>query len=173
VRADRQDSAEISEEIYRLVCQSKRALVLTATHALEARNESIFTWQIVSWIARNGPTTQRDLSYVLAQHPAGISRQVNDLEAQGLVRRKLVADRRKLLVEITVKGGRWFRAISAEVMDAVDHALAGLTAGERRDLRKLMRSMVETLGEKGRGNPKPYPTRRTKQPAKAESAIPA
>jgi DNA-binding MarR family transcriptional regulator len=139
-------SAELAEEIYRLVCQSRRALVLTATRTLEAREQSIFTWQIISWLVRHGPTTQRDLSYVLAQHPAGISRQVNELEANGLVRRRVVSDRRKLLVEVTAQGRRWFRASSTEVMQSVDRALAGLSDVQRRDLRKLMRTLVEALG---------------------------
>jgi DNA-binding MarR family transcriptional regulator len=139
-------SAELAEDIYRLVCQSRRALVLTATRTLEARQQSIFTWQIVSWLVRHGPTTQRDLSYVLAQHPAGISRQVNELEAHGLVRRRAVNDRRKLLVEITAQGRRWFRASSAEVMQSVDQALAGLSDGQRRELRELMRTLVAALG---------------------------
>jgi DNA-binding MarR family transcriptional regulator len=141
-----QRSAELAEEIYRLVCQSRRALVLTATRTLEARKQSIFTWQIVSWLVRHGPTTQRDLSYVLAQHPAGISRQVNELEANGLVRRKAVSDRRKLLVEITAAGRRWYRESSAEVMQSVDQALSGLSNAQRLDLRKLMRTLVEALG---------------------------
>jgi len=142
-------SAELAEDIYRLVCQSRRALVLTATRTLETRQQSIFTWQIVSWLVRHGPTTQRDLSYVLAQHPAGISRQVNELEAQGLVRRRAVSDRRKLLVEVTPAGRRWFRSSSAEVMQAVDRALAGLSDPQRRNLRKLMRTLVEALGVGG------------------------
>jgi len=142
-------AAELAEEIYRLVCQSRRALVLTATRTLEARKQSIFTWQIVSWLVRHGSTTQRDLSYVLAQHPAGISRQVNELEANGLVRRKAVSDRRKLLVEVTAAGRRWFRESSAEVMQSVDQALAGLSDAQRRDLRKLMRTLVEALGVSG------------------------
>ncbi len=140
-------SAELAEDIYRLVCQKAGARwCKAATRTLEARQQSIFTWQIVSWLVRHGRTTQRDLSYVLAQHPAGISRQVNELEATGLVRRKVVNDRRKLLVEVTALGRRWFRASSAEVMEAVDQALSGLSDAQRRDLRKLMRTLVEALG---------------------------
>ena len=41
---------------------------------------------------------------------------MNELEASGLVLRRAVNDRRKLLVEITAQGRRWFKASSAEVM---------------------------------------------------------
>jgi len=154
---ERESSADLAEEIYRLVCQSRRGLLATVARALEARGEPVATWQIVSWVARHGPTTQRDLARELAQHPAGISRQVDDLEKQGLVRRQAVADRRRLLVEATSRGRQWFRTASADVMAAVDRALTGLSFGERRELRNLMRAMVEATGLAP--NLKPYPTR--------------
>ena len=156
--APRESSADLAEEIYRLVCQSRRGLWLTVARSVEARGESVLTWQIVSWVARHGPPTQRDLSRALAQHPAGISRQVDELEKQKLVRRKVVSDRRRLLVEATPKGQQWFRAASADVMATVDQALGGLSPSERRELRVLMRGLVKAIGiEPSR---KPYPTRR-------------
>lgn len=164
----RQSSTELAEEIYRLVCQSRRTLWMEANHALEARGESIFKWQIVSWVTRNGPTTQRDLSYAVSHHPAGISRQVDELEAAGMVRRQSVKDRRRLLVESTLKGRRWFRALSAVVMDAVDTSLSGLSEGQRRDLRTLLRGLLDAMGGPGCSS-KPFPTRKVTKRDRSEA----
>jgi DNA-binding MarR family transcriptional regulator len=145
-------SVVLAEELYRLIGRSRRCLWLAAARNLEGRGESIFTWQIVSYVARNGPTTQRELAYAIAQHPAGISRQVDALEREGLVRRQPVSDIRRLLVEATPKGRRWYESVSPAVMDEVNELLGDLSERRRRQLAALLTvflASVETRAREG------------------------
>jgi len=135
----------LAEEIYRLVGRSRRLLWTAAARCLEARGESIFTWQAVCYLARNGPTSQKDLAYANAQHPAGISRLVEELEDTGLITRSADPnDRRQKLVEATPKGRAWLDSVTPHVMDAVNEAMVGLSLRKREALRGLL---TELLGE--------------------------
>jgi DNA-binding MarR family transcriptional regulator len=138
------DTRLLTEELYRLVGRTRRALWTAAAHALDARGQSMFTWQVLCYVLRNGPTAQRDLAYFTAQDPAGVSRQVDELLERGLVRRRAdPRDRRKLLVEATARGRAWFEAASPEVMESVEQALSRLTVRQRRQLRDLLGVLLE------------------------------
>jgi MarR family transcriptional regulator, lower aerobic nicotinate degradation pathway regulator len=135
----------LAEELYRLVGRSRRLLWTAAARCLEARGESIFTWQAVCYLVRNGPTSQKDLAYANAQHPAGISRLVEELEENGFVTRSPdPADRRRLLVEATPKGRAWLDRLTPDVIAAVNETMAGLSGRKREALRGLL---TELLGE--------------------------
>jgi DNA-binding MarR family transcriptional regulator len=125
--------------------RGRRVLWMALAAELEQRGESIFVWQTVCYLARNGPLSQRDLAYANAQHPAGMSRLLHELETAGLVRRKTdVSDRRRLLVEVTPRGRTWFDSVTPGVMSGVDSAMKGLSARERTALRGLL---IRLLGE--------------------------
>lgn len=135
--------APVAEEIYRLVGRSRRLLWMALAAELEGRGESIFVWQTVCYLARNGPTSQRDLAYANAQHPAGMSRLLDELESSGFVRRKKDRrDRRRFLVEVTPKGQAWLDAVTPGVMSGVDEAMRGLGAKERAALRGLLERLL-------------------------------
>ena len=117
---------------------------MAAARSLEARGESIFTWQTVCYLVRNGATSQRDLAYANAQHPAGISRLVEELEANGLVKRtEDASDRRRLLVEATPKGRAWLDKMTPSVMADVDEAMRELDKGDRGALRELLERLLK------------------------------
>lgn len=133
----------LAEEVYRLVGRSRRALWMAAARCLEGRDESIFTWQAVCYLVRNGPTNQRDLAYATAQHPAGISRLVDELETSGMVRRTPdKEDRRRLLVQATPKGRAWLESATPHVMGAVDEAMGNLSSSDREELRALLERLL-------------------------------
>ena len=141
--ADQSESVLLAEELYRLVGRSRRLLWMSAARSLEARGRSIFVWQVLCYLVRNGPTTQRDLAYANAQHPAGISRLLEELESEKLIRRAADPnDRRKLLVEPTAKGRAWHDAEMPDVMTAVDDTLRELSKGQRQDLRALLERLL-------------------------------
>ena len=132
-----------AEEIHRLVGRARRRLWLTTSHCLEDRGESPFRWHVVCYLVRNGATTQRDLAYATAQHPAGISRLVEELEADGFVTRAHAAgDRRKLVVRATAKGKAWFESLAPRVNAAALGAMGNLSQPERRALRDLLRKLL-------------------------------
>src|ERR1700753_2387483 len=82
------ENVPVAEEIYRLMGRGRRLLWMALAAELERQGQSIFVWQTVCYLARNGPTSQRDLAYANAQHPAGMSRLLHELEAAGFVRRR-------------------------------------------------------------------------------------
>ena len=73
------ENVPVAEEIYRLMGRGRRLLWMALAAELERQGQSIFVWQTVCYLARKGPTSQRDLAYANAQHPAGMSRLLHEL----------------------------------------------------------------------------------------------
>ncbi len=139
----KRDSLLLAEEINRLVGRTRRRLWLVTSHTLEQRGESPFRWHVVCYLVRNGATTQRDLAYATAQHPAGISRLVEELVDIGFVARsKDKADRRKQVVSATTKGKAWFESLAPVVNASVLDAMNALSPGERRELRGHLKKLL-------------------------------
>ncbi len=137
------DPLLLAEEIHRLVGRTRRRLWLATSRCLEDRGESPFRWHVVCYLVRNGPTTQRDLAYATAQHPAGISRLVEELQESGLVEREHdEADRRKLMVRVTPKGKAWFESLAEAVNAAALDAMSKLTQAERLELRAHLKKLL-------------------------------
>jgi DNA-binding MarR family transcriptional regulator len=129
--------------VVRLVGQTRRRLWIAAARALAARGESIVAWSLVNRLAELGPLTQRELADASAQHPAGVSRQLDELERKGLTARGTdPTDRRRRRVELTSAGLRWFRQTRPLVDQATAPVLAVLRPAERRALTTLLRKVV-------------------------------
>jgi len=82
-----QESDRAAAELVRLVGQTRRRLWIAAARALAGRGESVVAWSLVNRLAELGPLTQRELADASAQHPAGVSRQLGELERKGLTSR--------------------------------------------------------------------------------------
>jgi DNA-binding MarR family transcriptional regulator len=94
-------------------------------------------------LIRSGTISQTEVATSLAQHPAGVSRLIDDLEKQGYVaRRRDRKDRRRVHVEVTPRGRTRFHSILPEVVRGVDEVLEPLSGPERRVLRGLLRKIV-------------------------------
>jgi len=147
-------------ELVRLLGQTRRRLWIAAARALAARGESVVAWSLVNRLAQLGPLTQRELADASAQHPAGVSRQLDELERKGLTTRGSdPADRRRRRVELTPAGQRWFRQMRPLVDRATAPVLAVLRLSERRTLAAALRRVVaepEPLGApRARGGASP------------------
>lgn len=139
------DGLLLAEEIHGLVGRTRRRLWLATTRCLEDRGEAPFRWHVVCYLVRNGATTQTELAYATAQHPAGVSRLVEELQESGLVKRVHdEADRRKVMVSVTAKGKAWFESHASAVNAAALEAMSNLSQSERADLRA---SLKKLLGE--------------------------
>ncbi len=145
-------------EMVRLVGQARRRLWIAAARALAARGESIVAWSLVNRLAELGPLTQRELADASAQHPAGVSRQLDELERKGLTTRGTdPSDRRRRRVELTATGARWFHQTRPLVDQACAPVLAVLRPNERRALTTLLRKVIveseSVNAPRGRGAP--------------------
>ena len=168
-------------DLVRLVGQTRRRLWIAAARVLAARGESVVAWTLVNRLAELGPLTQRELADASAQHPAGVSRQLDELERKGLTARGTdPADRRRRRVELTSAGLRWFRQLRPLVDQATTPVLAVLRPTERRALATLLRRVVsqpETLGgPRSRAlapRARPFPRRRRASASPARAAPPS
>jgi DNA-binding MarR family transcriptional regulator len=133
-------SETLVEELGMLISKTRKMVYADASRRV---GESFLAWQVLAVLVRGGKRTQTEVSTALAQHPAGVSRLLDDLEKQGYVARSRDSeDRRRVQVEATPRGQRRFRSILPEVVRGVDHALEPLTDDERRVLRDLLRKVV-------------------------------
>jgi DNA-binding MarR family transcriptional regulator len=131
------------EEVARLVSQVRRKVWSGVSRALSPDGESVLGWAVVATLERLGPLSQRDLAEMIGQHPAGISRQLSELDRAGLTTRALdVRDRRRRLVALTPAGRRWHRRWRPRVLAAVGSVLGVLDPGERAGLRQLLQKVL-------------------------------
>jgi DNA-binding MarR family transcriptional regulator len=137
------EAHDLAGEIGPLIAQSRRVIWLAAAKRLEEEGEAILVWQALNQLTRLGPSTQRTLADALAQHPAGMSRLLDDLEQRGLVTRtRDVTDRRCVTVALTARGRAHRKHLLPYVAEVVHNAIVPLSLDERRTLRDLLRKIV-------------------------------
>ena len=126
-----------------LIARARRRTWTHATKKLEASGETMVAWQMLLHLIRNGQRSQTELAQLTAQHPAGVSRALDDLEKRGRIkRRRDPQDRRRVYVVASASGKRWFAATSPVVLSAVNETLEPLSVAERRILRLLLRKVL-------------------------------
>jgi DNA-binding MarR family transcriptional regulator len=131
-------------ELTRLVGKTRRILFLTASRVLAGRGESMLAWIIAARLAERHATSQRDLSEMTGQHAAGISRLLQELDRRGLTARAPdPLDMRRRLVTLTPAGRRWHRRLEPIVLRATGRVLGVLDPDQQRELRNLLRRVVE------------------------------
>jgi DNA-binding MarR family transcriptional regulator len=128
-----------------LLARSRRLVFQKARRRLEDLGESIFVWRLLAYLADEGPASQTELADAVAQHPASISRLLDDVERDGLVHRSRDdADRRRVVVELTPKGKQKYLDLYEEAMSVVEEALQPLDAHEQEQLAGLLEKMIAT-----------------------------
>jgi DNA-binding MarR family transcriptional regulator len=136
-------SQSLTEELGMLIAQTRRRVWTTASRRLEEAGDSYLAWLLLAHIRRSGKLTQSEIATLTAQHPAGVSRLLDELEREGCVsRRRDPGDRRRVYVVISPRGKRRVEARLPDVIQAVDLALGPLSESERRRLRDLLRKVV-------------------------------
>jgi MarR family transcriptional regulator, 2-MHQ and catechol-resistance regulon repressor len=131
------------EDLGMLITLSRRLVWNAAAKRLESNGYSVASWALAGYLMKAGPTTQRDISAAIGQHPAGVSRLIDELEAKGLVRRRRDAsDRRRARVEVTRSGQAVVKAAHPHAMSAMKEALRALSAEEQDELRRLLRKLL-------------------------------
>ena len=133
-----------------LVARCRRMLWSSGHRELEKHGETMWTWQVLTYLARGEASTQVELATATVQHPAALSRQLAELEAQGLVRRhRDPADRRRMFVELTPAGRQRHDALRTHVFAATARRIAVLSADEQVALHALL-AKLEGAGDDGR-----------------------
>jgi DNA-binding MarR family transcriptional regulator len=141
------------EEVARLIAQARRKVWNAVARILAAEEEAVLGWAVVAVLSRQGPQSQRDLADTIGQHAAGISRQLSELDREGLTTRaEDAADRRRRLVALTPKGRRWHGRWRPKVLRVVRDVLGVLDEAERRALTSsLLKVLALPAPGPGRG----------------------
>lgn len=104
---------------------------------------------ILMTLRRLGPISQQELIARLGTDKSAMVRQIDDLEAKGLVERRRAADRRAFAVTMTAEGDKCYRAAERTAGKVADELLGGLTASERDQLPRLLAKFTgASLGER-------------------------
>ena len=132
-----------AEELSALIARSRRRVWTLTARRLEQVGESVHTWQVLKLLHKWGPLAQHDLAARSGQHPAGVSRMLEAMERNGLVRRKRdPRDRRKVRVEASAAGLARLRRMQPQFAEAAERAFERLSATERRSLKGLLEKLL-------------------------------
>ena len=130
-------------ELGPLIAQARRLSFHRAAQKLEAQGHSMYAWQLLNQLRKLGSATQRELAVATAQHPAGVSRQLDELENMGAVKRSRAKDdRRKIEVGMTALGRALFATMQPEVEAALEEVFSALTATEQGLLQTLLEKLL-------------------------------
>ena len=133
------------DEIRLGIVRVRRLMQLEATRLLARQPglPDILGWQALNYLDQYGPMAQAGLAEGLGQHAPGISRLMDELEREHLVRRsKARNDRRLVVVQISRRGKARLEAGRPAVDAAVEHVLGPLDLDDRRALRNLLWRMI-------------------------------
>jgi DNA-binding MarR family transcriptional regulator len=96
--------------------------------------------------AAAGTTTVGELADTVGRHHSTVSRQCAVLEGQGLIVRSADgADGRRSVIRVTAKGAEEVGRIAAVRAEGLAVVFADWTDGERKDLTRLLRKLVDGL----------------------------
>ena len=141
------ESAKDLDQLATQIAVCRRLLWSNGHEELLKHGETMWLWQLLARIDRSGPITQCDLAYATAQHPAGVSRLLTELEGLGfVVRRRDAADRRRMLVTLTAKGRRHHQSLRQHVYDSMTRIFSPLSADEQRSLSVLLTKITDAAG---------------------------
>jgi DNA-binding MarR family transcriptional regulator len=137
------DEDRLLYELGMLIARSRRLVWTAASRELEDNGFSALSWVLVTYLVHHGPSTQRDISTAIGQHPAGVSRLVDGLATEGMVRRRRdVKDRRRARVELTARGRAMAETGQPHVIGALRKTLCPLSSVELRRLYRLLHKLV-------------------------------
>ena len=139
VSKDRRLAAEIGS----LLARTRRLVFQRARRKLEGLGESIFVWRLLAVLHDEGPAILAELADATAQHPASISRLLDEMERQGLVKRtRDGTDRRRVQVELAPGGRARYLALHDQAVAVMEESLAGLSREEQELLSALLAKMI-------------------------------
>lgn len=144
----RRPAEPVASELGSLLGQARRTVWAELARGLAARGVSAHAWQLLNRLSHLGTATQVQLAEATAQHPAAISRLLDEVEQAGLVlRQRSRTDRRKQTVQLSAQGKARVRALRPEVAGAVERASRRLSASEQARLCALLRKLIGPDGE--------------------------
>jgi len=129
----------------------KLARAFHTMNALADRNINTFglttpQFGALECLGHLGPMTIGQLCKKMLVSGGNMTVVIDNLEREGLVERiRDTADRRKILVRLTGKGGRLFEKIFIEHAECIAELTSVLTAEEQEELSRLLKKLGKNL----------------------------
>ncbi|MGN8026695.1 MarR family winged helix-turn-helix transcriptional regulator [Microbacterium sp. 22242] len=137
-------------EIGALLRRAHRIAAVTVNDALEPLGLQGRHFGAMMSLAAEGPVSQRRLTDRAGSDKSTMVRTIDELQDRGLCRRRVSPeDRRVNLVELTEAGRELLGRARALAGAAATPLFAGLTAGQRTDLRDLLAEFVASQTDGG------------------------
>ena len=122
-----------------------RASHTRITEGLESIGLTPASFGLLNLLGARSGATQRELGSEMGIDPSTMVSLLDELEAAGLAKRRPhPTDRRAREVVITSKGRRLLEQGRQMALQVEDEVLGGLSAGERRELLKLLRRALDS-----------------------------
>jgi MarR family transcriptional regulator, lower aerobic nicotinate degradation pathway regulator len=103
-----------------------------------------YHYRLLAALEEGGPASQADLARSTSVDPSDVVTVLGELERRGLIERTADPNnQRRNIVSITRAGSRQLRALDRVIDEVQDRVLAPLSQNERRQLTKLLRSLVD------------------------------
>lgn len=136
-----------TESMVRALGRMWRLMLPVANRVAARRKVPLIYWQLVSGIAYDGLHSQVALSRRVLHDPAQTSRALTQLEQLGWVQRKRSKDdKRRIAINLTAAGRRWYESMRAEVMGEMRALFAHLDANERETLEDMLLKLTPAPG---------------------------
>jgi MarR family transcriptional regulator for hemolysin len=141
--------------IGRAIAMASKRLQRSFSDALGDAGGTFPAWQVLLAVQRQGARTQQDLARAIGVEGPTLTRQLDALEAAGLVERQRdLHDRRAIRVKATPRGQAQFRRLAKAAGDFDERLRSGLSDQEIAQLRDLLARIsanaVRANSEKGR-----------------------
>ena len=115
--------------------------------ALAQEGSTLATWVVLNGVERGRWPSQSGLAKDLRIEGATVTRHLDRLEREGLVKRSRdPKDRRQIAVELSPAGKALHRRLRAVARRLDDRACEGLTDGDREALRRLLERVRMNVG---------------------------
>lgn len=129
-----------------LITMTQRQLHRALGARLGEHGISVAQWSVLVVLWEVDGLTHKELSDRLAVETATISRTVDRMERDGLVKRvRSDTDRRQVHVHLTDKGAGLWRNLVPEAQTMLNFALAGFSEQEEETLRGLLKRVIHNI----------------------------
>lgn len=114
-------------------------------------------------LLHKGPMCQRDLAAKILRSGGNLTLVVDNLEKNGLVKRRVSSsDRREKVVHLTADGRRLIESIFPEHARGIRSAMSVLTASEQEEMSRLCRKLGRSSSERDQGEAIPAASSRAR-----------
>jgi MarR family transcriptional regulator, lower aerobic nicotinate degradation pathway regulator len=134
----------LADQVGYLLAKSHLRVHNSANEALEPLGLTVKHYGLLTLLVHEGPISQGRLGEVMRIDRTTMVALIDDLERSGHVdRTRNPEDRRAYALSATTSGKRVQRSAATLMKRVQDETLAPLSSDERRELRRMLRAIVE------------------------------